>query len=176
MITLRDMRQSDIENYVRWFTEETEWCNWDAPWEKEQTSEDAERASWTEYYESVRDLPNDVVRWKFEIEYDGQHIGWVSRYYDLGYMDNPENIPAVGIDIPGLENRGKGVGEQALRLFMDYLHQHGCSSFYTQTWSGNTAMLRLAEKLGFREVCRKRDLRTVNGKAYDAVTLRRDMQ
>ena len=34
-ITLRDMIASDIENYVRWFTTETEWMDTDAPWEKE---------------------------------------------------------------------------------------------------------------------------------------------
>ena len=32
-IILRDMIASDIEDYVRWFTTETEWSNMDAPWE-----------------------------------------------------------------------------------------------------------------------------------------------
>ena len=36
-IILRDMIESDIEDYVRWFTVEREWENWDAPWEKEDT-------------------------------------------------------------------------------------------------------------------------------------------
>ena len=36
-VTLRDMLESDIEDYVRWFTVEREWENWDAPWEKEAT-------------------------------------------------------------------------------------------------------------------------------------------
>ena len=79
-IILRDMIESDIEDYVRWFTVEREWENWDAPWEKEDTSEDAEREGWTKYYESVKELPDDVRRWKFEIEWNGRHIGWVSSY------------------------------------------------------------------------------------------------
>jgi len=33
MLILRDMKESDIEDYVRWFTTETEWGNWDSPWE-----------------------------------------------------------------------------------------------------------------------------------------------
>ena len=33
-IVLRDMIESDIEDYVRWFTVEREWENWDAPWRK----------------------------------------------------------------------------------------------------------------------------------------------
>ena len=30
-ITLHDMIASDIEDYVRWFTVEREWENWNAP-------------------------------------------------------------------------------------------------------------------------------------------------
>ena len=40
-IVLRDMIESDIEDYVRWFTVEREWENWDAPWEKEDTDEES---------------------------------------------------------------------------------------------------------------------------------------
>lgn len=31
-ILLRDMVESDIADYLRWETEETEWQLWDAPW------------------------------------------------------------------------------------------------------------------------------------------------
>ena len=61
-IILRDMIESDIEDYVRWFTVEREWENWDAPWEKEDTDEDSERRRWTESYESRKDCPDDVRR------------------------------------------------------------------------------------------------------------------
>ena len=80
-IVLRDMIESDIEDYVRWFTVEREWENWDAPWEKEDTDEESERRSWGSYYESVKQLPDDVLRWKLEIEWNGRHIGWVSSYH-----------------------------------------------------------------------------------------------
>ena len=76
-IILRDMIESDIEDYVRWFTTETEWSNTDAPWEPIESDEETERTSWREYYESVKDLPDDVRRWKFEIEWNGRHVGWV---------------------------------------------------------------------------------------------------
>ena len=79
-IILRDMIESDIEDYVRWFTVEREWENWDAPWEKEDTCKETERKRWMEYYESVKDCPDDAHRWKFEIEWNGRHIGWVSSY------------------------------------------------------------------------------------------------
>lgn len=105
-IILRDMIESDIEDYVRWFTVEREWENWDAPWEKEDTDEETERKSWTEYYESVKDRPDDARRCKFEIEWNGRHIGWVSSYcIDENYewvgkiKDGQTVYRAIGIDI-----------------------------------------------------------------------------
>lgn len=72
-IILRDMIEPDIEDYVRWFTIETEWSKTDAPWEPIESDEETERTSWREYYESVKNLPDDVRRWKFEIEWNGRH-------------------------------------------------------------------------------------------------------
>lgn len=123
-IKLRDMTKEDIEDYVRWFTEETTWMKTDAPWEfaeAEPTTAEAERSSWTEYYEEMRDRPADAPRWKFEIEADGRHVGWVSCYDDLEYVPNPEEIPAVGIDIPDVSVWGRGVATTALRMYLDYL-------------------------------------------------------
>ncbi len=176
MLILRDMRESDIEDYVRWFTTETEWGDWDAPWEGSfAQSPEEERRSWTDYYAAVQGLPADAFRKKFEIELDGMHIGWVCSYTDLGYMENPEGIRAIGLDIPCGDARGRGCGTEAFRLYMGYLRERGHRSFLIQTWSGNARMTRVAEKLGFREICRRKDLREVWGKRYDAVTYRLDV-
>ena len=175
MLTLRDMKESDIEDYVRWFTTDTEWLNWDSPWEENSCTEEDERKGWTEYYLSVKSLGDDVIRWKYEIEADGQHIGWICSYLDLDYMENKEGILAIGIDIPGIVGRNKGYGTKAFKMYIDYLKNHGHKSFYTQTWSGNTSMLRVAEKLGFKEVYRKKNYRVVNGKEFDAITYRLDI-
>ena len=175
MLLLRDMKENDIEDYVRWFTKETEWGNWDSPWEAFEGSEDDERESWTEYFNSVKNLPDDIVRWKYEIENDGKHIGWICSYTDLEYVENKENIPAIGLDIPCVEDRKNGCGTKALQMYMEYLKEHGFNSFYTQTWSGNLAMVRVAEKLGFKEICRKENYREVYGRMYDAITWRLDL-
>ena len=105
-IILRDMIETDIEDYVRWFTAEREWEKWDAPWEKEDTDEETERKEWTKYYESVKNRPDDAYRWKFEILWNGKHIGWVSSYcidenYEwVGKAEEGQIVHrAVGIDI-----------------------------------------------------------------------------
>ncbi len=53
---------------------------------------------------------------------------------------------------------------------LNYLKIHGLDEIYTQTWSGNTRMVALAEKLGFVEINRKKDLRIVNGQKYDGLS------
>ena len=176
MLILRDMIETDIDDYVRWFTEDLEWMNWDAPWEKNlSANKEEERKEWEIYYQSIKDKPDDVQRWKFEIECDGEHIGWVSAYDDLEYVENEEGIVAIGIDIPSVRHRRNGSGTAALRQFIDYLAANGQKSLYTQTWSGNYPMLSLAEKLGFKEVYRKKDYREIDGKKYDALLLRVDL-
>ena len=71
--------------------------------------------------------------------------------------------------------RGFGVGTEALRQFIEYLRTHGARCVYTQTWSGNVRMLRVAQKLGFVPYACMKDLRTVRGKLYDALTLKLEL-
>lgn len=61
-IILRDIIPSDIEDYVRWFTTETEWSNADAPWEPIDSDAETERASRRKSYESVKALSDNVCR------------------------------------------------------------------------------------------------------------------
>lgn len=180
-IILRDMIESDIEDYVRWFTVEREWENWDALWEKEDTDEESERRSWTEYYESVNQLPDAELRWKFEIVWNGRHIGWVSSYmmnenYEWVSADSIQPgqtvYRAIGIDICEPDVWGHGVGTNALCAFMNYYFENGVDELYTQTWSGNTRMIRCASKLGFEACNRYVGKRVVEGKTYDALTFR----
>lgn len=180
-IVLRDMIESDIEDYVRWFTTETEWMNTDAPWEKEDSNEETERAGWREYYEAVKDMPEKAIRWKFEIEHNGRHIGWVSSYmidehFEWIAFDSIREGQAVhraiGIDICESDVWNKGIGTNALRAFIEYYFRNGFDTLYTQTWSGNSRMIRCAQKLGFVECDRRPGLREVDGKKYDALTFR----
>ena len=180
-IVLRDMKKSDIEDYVRWFTTETEWMDWDAPWEAQNADAETEHKRWTEEYESVKTMAENTLRWRFEIEYGGKHIGWVSSYlidenYDwIDEQDVRESqkvYRTVGIDIVDPSIRSKGLGTNALRGFIQYYVDRGCKEICTETWSGNIRMIRVAEKLGFRECNRVADECEVRGKQYDGLTFR----
>lgn len=161
-LTLRPIKAEDIPNYQTWTTTETEWQDWDAPWEKD----DDDSAF------IARQIANigiaKKIYYKLEIETaTGAHIGWVSAYD----IDGDSNKLAVGIDIPPPTARGKGYGQEALTAFINYLFTAtGKTTIYTQTWSGNLPMLALAAKMGFKETARIKDKREVNGQKYDALT------
>lgn len=94
----------------------------------------------------------------------GVHVGWVTSYVR---KDDP-HMTEVGIDIVEESLWNKGLGTEALALWVDYqfrcrgLHRIGLS-----TWSGNPRMIRVAGKLGFKEEGRIRDGCEVGGRFYD---------
>ncbi len=181
-IILRDMTEEDIEDYIRWNTVETDWANWDAPWE---ALPDLLTFNPEEYRKKELEKlakPKDKIRWGFEIETpSGEHIGAVSSYM---MNENFEWIPAkdikpgdkafraVGISICESSFCEKGFGTKALAAFINYYFENGEAEIFTQTWSGNIRMIKCAEKLGFEECRRKKDLRLVRGEHYDGLTFR----
>ena len=103
---LRDYRESDIEDEVRWNTVDTEWGLWDAPWEKEEyfRTFDPEvyrrrRLDWLR----AKAPKGDGPRWFLEIDTaGGAHIGTVAAYLmteDFQWREHgPEEAP--GPDTP----------------------------------------------------------------------------
>ena len=175
-IILRDMIEKDIEDYINWFTKDIDWQDYDAPWEKSISEEKEERESWTKYYNYSKTIKDNDIRYKFEIEYNGIHIGFVSSYFIdddyeyISYSSDKKKYRTIGIDICNKNYRGKGLGELALKAFINYYINLGINEIYTQTWSGNIRMIKLATKLGFKECSRKVNTRIVNDKDYDALT------
>jgi len=156
---LRYIKEEDINDYIRWTTVETEWNKWDAPWEDDDFSEFVE---WRK--DDLKETPKNFTRLEIDT-ITGQHIGWVTTYF----IDKTREKTGVGIDIPSISDRGKGYGENALSLFMAYLFNTQ-ETLYTQTWSGNNPMLKLAKKIGFVEVERNKNYRMVKGEYYDGLT------
>ena len=164
-IVLRPIREADLADYHIWETTETEWTNWDGPWEAPFAPGEFVAMMQARIAKEAASPPDVYTR--LEIQANEGHIGWVSRY-DMD--DDPAKI-ALGIDIPPMNARGKGYGEQAFVLWTGYLFARlGAAGLYTQTWSGNLPMLRLAQKVGFTECRRIKDAREVRGAKYDALS------
>lgn len=179
-IILRDMTEADIEDDIRWYTLETDWSNWDAPWEPLPDISDTDSYRKKELLKLAE--PKDKIRWGFEIETaEGNHIGTVNSYMineNFEWISVKDIKPGdkafrtVGISICESSFCGKGFGTKALAAFVNYYLENGEDEIYCQTWSGNIRMVKCAEKLGF-EICkRKIDYREVNGKKYDGLTFK----
>ena len=187
-ITLRDYALSDVKDEVRWTNVETEWFRADTPWmTMEPVDEDELRADMTEI---IRSMPENAIRWRFEIDVDGRHVGLVSSYYlDENYeytpwdsIDQSKNAPgnhsvrALGIEICEMAYWGKGIGTKALTALMEYYRGLGENRFLIETWSGNLRMLGCAGKLGFHEVKRIKGAHIVDGKEVDDIILEKRFQ
>lgn len=182
-IILRDYLLSDVEDEVRWTNEETEWFRSDTPWMTlEPVDADELRADMAEI---IRNMPEDAIRWRFEIDVEGRHIGMVSSYYlDSNFEYTPwdsidqsknaqenNSVRGLGIEICEMGYWGRGIGTKVLTALMEYYRSFGENRFLIETWSGNLRMLGCARKLGFCEVKRTNGAYVVNGKAYDELVL-----
>lgn len=185
-IVLRDMKIPDTEDKIRWNTVETDWANWDAPWE---TLEDIKNFDAEKFRKKALEKlkePEDEIRFGFEIDTEkGEHIGSINSYFideEYNWISLKDAKPeqklfrTVGLAICESSFCGKGLGTNALAAFIKYYLDNGETEIYTQTWSGNIRMIKCAEKLGFYVCKRKVGIRKVRGGIYDGLTFRLDTE
>ena len=175
-IILRDMIEQDIEDIIFWNTKEVEWMDWDAPWMRDKE----EDFDWDSYrknkiVEIQSKKENTNLRMRLEVCLNNDectHIGSISSYFidDTFKMNEKGNRIAMGMDIYEKKYRGYGYGKQSYILYLQYLKQKGYTQAFTQTWSGNIALIKMAKSIGFIECNRFKDLRIVNNQKYDALT------
>ncbi len=179
-IILRDYKEEDIADDIRWMTEEIAWHEWDAPWESE---EDLKNFDAEKHYEKAMKKLNDKkddneFRWRFEIDTKGGiHIGGVNSYlndeeYNWKSASQGGCLHTLGIDICESSYWYKGYGTQAFIAFIKYHFSRGIMDIYTETWSGNYPMIAMAEKIGFEECNRERNSRVVKGNSCDGLTFK----
>jgi RimJ/RimL family protein N-acetyltransferase len=97
---------------------------------------------------------------------EGEPLGWVSRYGDERF---PEAC-LVGISIGEDAYLNRGIGTEALGLWVDYLFSN--SSIHRiglDTWPLNPRMVRVAEKLGFVYEGTERELIEWQGDRLDRI-------
>lgn len=182
-VTLRDYQLSDVEDEIRWTNVDTAWFYVDTPWMALEPINPDERRE--DMIHIMSNLSEGAIRWRFEIDFAGQHIGMVSSYYlDKNFEPTPwdsinqqrnaeenNSIRGLGIEICEMSFWGKGIGTKALTAFMDYYRNLGEHRFLLETWNGNARMLGCAKKLGFMEIKRQRGVYMVDGESYDKLVL-----
>lgn len=164
-IILRDRIEADLLDHRRWFTSERAWMDWDAPWEEDFSPLETE--AMLEKMAHRLTLPPPALRSALEVcNAEGVHVGVVNSYL---IADNPLKL-ATGIGIRETAYQGKGYGSQAFPLWLAYLFAaSGRDVLYTETWSGNLRMVRLAETCGFIVAERQKSHVQVRGSSYDSL-------
>lgn len=178
-VVLRDYRETDIEDDVRWMTTETGWMQADTPWEEfEPVDPEKLRA---DLRSMVGRYAPGQMRSRMEIVAGQTHIGFVCTYplaADFskdGCVEAAGEKPtvrAVGIELCEPSFRRRGLGALALEAWMEYLRDRGEAELYLETWSGNEAMKGCAEKLGFTLCHCTPGIREVKGEGFDALVYR----
>lgn len=185
-IILRDPKESDIDDEIRWNTTETEWALWDAPWEMEEWLPTFDPVKFrTEELEALK-KPVRGFRWGMEVDTSGGvHVGSVNTYlidesYEWIPLKNVEEDQRIfytlGIEINEPAYWDQGIGTKALAAYIQYHLDNGHYDICLQTWSGNTRMVRCAKKLGFQICEREVGKRNVRGGLYDGLTFCLDVR
>lgn len=83
---------------------------------------------------------------------------------DIFDFDIKNRRAGIGVLIKDNQNRGKGIGTEALQLLINYCFTHlDLHQLYCNISEDNTASLRLFKNQGFKEVGLKKDWTFLNG-------------
>lgn len=166
-LILRDRLPSDVDRFIYWQTH-GEWRLLDAPWEGKYTSltEEQEADLRTKFLELCAEelpLPRKSVMIAMK---DNRPIGWVVRSGE----DRTPDTWTVGIDICEDDMLNKGLGTEALGLWVDYLFTNSnVHRIGLDTFSFNPRMRHVAEKLGFVPEGMQREVLQWDGQWLDLV-------
>ncbi len=167
-VTLRDIQSDDLAVLDIWLRGEQEWKKLNAPYYPAQTDD--------EVTDLLNKMPQRITsgawptprnRLAIAKNADDQIIGMVTWYW----ISEESQWPAAGIVLYDPANWQQGYGYEALRLWGGYLFESypQFARLDLQTWSGNHGMMRLAEKLGYRQEACFRKARIVDGTYYDGL-------
>ena len=164
-VVLRDLRDDDLETLEHWLQPDQEWHLWDAPYYDKL---DAYAVS--AYIDTLRQrlcvVPDLRDSFVIADRNDDRLLGTLSWHWE----HQPAGWARTGITLYDPRVRGQGVGTQALSLVTSYIFNNTDAHRVDYlTWSGNTAMCRVGEKLGWTKEASFREAREVRGRRYDSV-------
>jgi len=167
-IDVRDWTLPDQPFFRHWLQPEHEWQKFDGPYYPASTPAEIEEMIASREADIVgNSFPTPRHTMAIACKETDKLIGKVSWYW----QGEETNWLCVGVSIFDPSYWGRGLGYEALGLWTDYILQANPAlvRIGLATWSGNTRMLRLAEKLGFRQEACFRKARIVNGLYYDGM-------
>lgn len=167
-VVLRDIGGKDLDLYWHWMQPGHAWHRTDGPYYKPDSPEEL-KANFDKLKKRVEEENIPDPRMSLVIADKGSDtlFGRVSSYWE----SIETNWLCAGISIYDEGQWGRGLGYEALGLWVDYLFKARPEivRLDMRTWSGNRGMMRLAEKLGFKQEACFRKARIVDGEYYDSL-------
>ncbi len=158
-IYLRALEPNDLD-----FVYELE--NDEAIWEVSNTHTPYSRFLIRQYLENAHQDIYEAKQLRLAIckDEDFPAIGLI----DLFDFDPKNNRAGIGILLAGNQDRGKGIGSEALGLLIQYaFHQLNLHQLFANIAPENEPSIRLFTKFGFQKIGIKKDWNLVNGKYQD---------
>ena len=165
---LRDFRLEDLPQYQHWMQPGHQWQRLDGPYYPKPTPDEIQSTiQMIERKIKQGGWPDPRQRLVIADRESDQLAGLVTRYW----ISKETHWPAIGIVIFDPAHWGQGMGYEVFGLWCDYLFTQleSIVRLDLRTWSGNTGMMKLAEKLGFALEARFRMARIVDGAYYDGI-------
>lgn len=166
VVQLRAWSLDDVPVEESWRLGDHPWRATDGPYFTSPTDEQIRSRS--ERMRRELGKGNDTFGYRTLVVADlqGALVGNVSQYAidETGWT-------AVGLAIYDPAHWGRGYGTEALSLWVDLLFRTRPTlhRLDARTWSGNTGMVRVAERVGFQLEARFREARVVKGERFDGL-------
>lgn len=167
-ICLRDWEMTDLASYQHWMTPGQRWKELDSPYYPLPSALSVGlMLVQLQTQIEQNDFPTVRNRLIINDRTSNAFIGMVTWNWE----SEETYWPTLGIVLFDPNSWRQGRGFEALGLWSDYLFQAlpAIVRLDLRTWSGNTGMMRLATKIGYKQEACFRKARIVDGKYYDGL-------
>lgn len=166
-IKLRDWKKEDLPLFESWQKPGQAWQQLDGPYYRSEKDESAELTAKLKAKIEKEEFPLPRMGLVVADASTDQLLGTVSSYWE----SIETQWLCIGITIYDPAFWGKGVGSEAMSLWIDYLfaNRPEIVRLDMRTWSGNKGLMALAEKLGFTQEACFRKARIVDDQYYDGL-------
>ena len=168
-IYLRELEIKDLEDYLYWNHPSREFQKYNGPYYQKSNEEELKQDI-EEYRLRLLNGERNVLQNKKIIankdndEIIGQ-VNWYWKSVETLWME-------VGIVIFNENYWGQGIGYKALKMWINEIFDENPElvRIGLTTWSGNTRMMNLAQKLGLKKEAVYRKARIVDKQYYDSIS------
>jgi len=168
IIKLRDIQLNDLEQYLVLNNPKNKFHKFNWPYFEKQT--EIELKEYVNHlHKKILNNKKEILENKKLIVSDTGEILWEVNWY---WKSEETLWMEAGIVIFEEKNWGKWIWKKAFKIWIDELFTKNPKiiRLWLTTWSWNFAMLKLAEKLGFKKEAEYRKARIVDWNYYDSIS------